>query len=313
MSANRIIWKSLALDDDALVIELRQPAQARALAQNLLNSKTQVGRVFARGQLTRGSEVLKPQVRLATGDMVRLGFHREQHTAPTASRTPHIIYRDPILLAADKPAGLLVHGDGTAAETLTAQVHALLASEGSLAVPQAVQRLDVETTGLTLFSLTEEFQPTLDALVAGHGMSKRYLAVVEGKLKGTKDAWRVLNKPIARDRHDARKMRVGGSGKPALTRVRTLATREGRSLLLVELGTGRRHQIRVHLAHAGHPILGDTLYGGGPHQDGLMLHAWLEELTHPITGERVTLQAPYPARFARLFPQVPNWSPQSPS
>lgn len=301
MSANRIIWKSLALDDDALVIELRQPAQARALAQNLLNSKTQVGRVFARGQLTRGSEVLKPQVRLATGDMVRLGFHREQHTAPTASRTPHIIYRDPILLAADKPAGLLVHGDGTAAETLTAQVHALLASEGSLAVPQAVQRLDVETTGLTLFSLTEEFQPALDAQVAGHDMRKRYLAVVAGRLAGSEDDWRVLDGPIARDRHNARRMRVGSYGKPALTRVRTLTACDGFSLLLVELGSGRRHQIRVHLAHAGHPLVGDSLYGGLRYRDGLMLHAWEEHLTHPVTGERLKFRGAYPARFARLF------------
>ena len=302
MSEHKGLWMPVSLDDDALVLELRRSVSAVALVQGLLQSKAVTSRVFARAQLTRGGEPLTRHDRLETGEQVRLAFHRERHEAPAATQLPQVIYRDPLMLAVDKPAGLLVHGDGSETQTLTDQVSALLASEDSPAVPQAVQRLDVETTGVVLFSLTEEFQPTLDALVAGHGMRKRYLAVVEGKLKGTKDAWRVLNKPIARDRHDARKMRVGGSGKPALTRVRTLAMREGRSLLLVELGTGRRHQIRVHLAHAGHPILGDILYGGCPHHDGLMLHAWQEELAHPITGEHVTLQAPYPARFARLFP-----------
>ncbi|MBQ1839777.1 MAG: RNA pseudouridine synthase, partial [Atopobiaceae bacterium] len=98
--------------------------------------------------------------------------------------------------------------------------------------------------------------------VAGHQMSKRYLAVVRGSLP--KDDWLELDGPIARDRHDARKMRVGRTGKPSLTRVRTLAHSGGRSLVLVELLSGRRHQIRVHLAHAGHPIVGDALYGGRP-------------------------------------------------
>lgn len=306
MREQSTLWQLVSLEDDGLVLELRRCTSVVALVQELLRSKAAVSRVFARGQLTRDGQLLAWHDRLEAGEQVRLAFIRTVPEAPVVRQLPTVIFRDPLMLAVDKPAGLLVHGDGSGAPTLTDQVSALLAGEGYPAVPQAVQRLDVETTGVVLFSLTEEFQPTLDALVAGHGMSKRYLAVVEGKLKGSKDAWRVLNKPIARDRHDARKMRVGGSGKPALTRVRTLATRGGRSLLLVELGTGRRHQIRVHLAHAGHPILGDTLYGGRPHQDGLMLHAWLEELSHPVTGARVALQAPYPARFAHLFPELPD-------
>ena len=206
-------------------------------------------------------------------------------------------------MAVDKPAGILVHGDGTGARTLTDGVAALLAREGVPAAPQAVQRLDVDTTGVVLFSLAPEFQPALDALVASHDMRKRYLAVVEGSFPA---GVRRLDAPIGRDRHDARRMRVSPRGKPALTLVTVLARRGGKSLLLLELGTGRRHQIRVHLAHAGHPIVGDALYGraaGGraAGAGGLMLHAVCEELTHPATGRALRLEAGWPARFGKFF------------
>ena len=101
-------------------------------------------------------------------------------TAHGAAQQALVVARDAYFLAADKPAGLLVHGDGTGAATLTDQVTAYLRAHGSDAVPQAVQRLDVPTTGLVLYSLDKATQPAFDALVAGHDMRKRYLAVVSG-------------------------------------------------------------------------------------------------------------------------------------
>ena len=213
-----------------------------------------------------------------------------------------IIYEDEVLLACDKPAGMLVHSDGTGTRTLTDAVAEHLAAAGRPDVrPQAVQRLDVETTGLTLFSLDKATQGALDAQVAGHGMHKRYLAVVAGRFPW---ANRVVSAPIGRDRHDARRMRAcrPGQGKPAETRVTCLAQRGGRSLLLVELMTGRRHQIRVHLASLGFPIVGDALYGGARSAAGLLLHAWSEDVTHPVTGETLHLETAWPER---LWPERP--------
>lgn len=302
-------WTPVALEEDGLVARVERDVAARELAQELVGSKAAARRILASGQLCRlqGDERIPvaATAQLGGGDLVRLSYRRTETPAPdVAAATPEvtIVYKDSILLATDKPAGLLVHGDGTGADTLTARVRAQLARQGSAAVPQAVQRLDVETTGLVIFSLTEEFQPALDAQVAGHDMAKRYLAVIEGRLSGTEDAWRELSWPIGRDRHDARRMRASNAGKPALTRARTLAQAHGRSLLLVELATGRRHQIRVHLARAGHPLVGDALYGGAAHADGLMLHAWQERLVHPVTGAPVELATEVPPRFARLFP-----------
>lgn len=213
-----------------------------------------------------------------------------------------VVYEDEVLLACEKPAGIIVHGDGTGARTLTDLVADHLVARGRIDVrPQAVQRLDRETTGLTLFSLDRATQPALDAQVAGHAMRKTYLAVVSGRVGW---AERVVRAPVGRDRHDARRMRAcrPGQGKPAETRLRRVASAGGRTLLLAELVTGRRHQIRVHLASLGLPIVGDALYGGARCPAGLMLHAWREELDHPVTGERLRLETAWPAR---LWPDPP--------
>lgn len=213
-----------------------------------------------------------------------------------------IIYEDEALLACDKPAGMLVHGDGTGARTLTDAVAEHLAAGGRPeARPQAVQRLDMGTTGLVLFSLDRATQAELDRQVAGHDMRKTYLAVVRGAFPGGE---RLIDRPIGRDRHDARRMRAcrPGQGKPAETRVRRVASAGGRSLLRVELLTGRRHQIRVHLASMGFPIVGDELYGGARSAEGLLLHAWREEVVHPVTGRRLRLETAWPER---LWPVPP--------
>ena len=197
------------------------------------------------------------------------------------------VFRDQWLLAVDKPAGILVHGDGTGATTLTD----LVREATGVAAAQPVQRLDVETTGLVLFSLDKSVQPALDALVAGRDMRKRYLAVVPA---GFPAGETLIDRPIGRDRHDARRMRVSKTGKPAQTCVSKLAERKGEALLCCELLTGRRHQIRVHLASLGYPIVGDSLYGGRRSAEGLMLHAYEEAFVHPVTGEPVELRTAVP-------------------
>ena len=201
-----------------------------------------------------------------------------------------VVYRDAWLLAADKPAGLLVHGDGTGTSTLTDLVRELPGCETA----QAVQRLDVETTGLVLFSLDKAVQPALDMQVAGRGMRKLYIALVAGVLAGGE---RTIDAAIGRDRHNAKRMRVSKTGKPSTTIVRPLEAVGNATLVECELLTGRRHQIRVHLASIGHPVVGDALYGGPANADGLMLHALELRLTHPVAGEHLVLRTAWPARF----------------
>ncbi len=295
-------WQVTGLADEGVTVRVTSSVSASTLAQGLTGSKAMARRVLADGRLERCGQALAPQDVLQQGEVATLLFKADGRppASPTsaAPEPVEIVYQDRALCAVDKPQGLLVHADGSGAPTLTALLAARLAAQGSSFVPQAVQRLDVQTSGLVLFSLAEELQPRLDAQIAGHEMRKRYLAVVQGRMGS--DRWMELDGPIGRDRHDARRMRVSRTGKPSLTRVRAIARTGGRSLLLVELGSGRRHQIRVHLAHAGHPIVGDALYGGQPAKEGLMLHAFEERLLHPVWRTPLELRTAWPARFSRM-------------
>ena len=265
-------------------------------------SKTLSGRLRAQGRasLDAGAQILEIS---CSQEACQPQGAQAGPSSPTAAQP---LYEDDFIFALDKPAGVLVHGDGTGQATLTDAACTYIASHEALLAPQAVQRLDVPTTGVVLFSKAVEFQGSFDALVADHAlMTKRYLAVVAGAYPRSHDR---IAAELARDRHDARKMRVcaAGAGQAALTEVERLAVSpdRGASLLLVTLRTGRKHQIRVHLASKGFPIMGDALYGAptsaakGP----LMLHAWREEFTHPITGEQVSITSPSTERFAAMFP-----------
>lgn len=213
-----------------------------------------------------------------------------------------IIYKDAYLLAVDKPAGILVHGDGSGSRTLTDDVR----EATGVSAAQAVQRLDVETSGIVLFSLDKTVQPTLDSAISEGRFRKRYLALVAGKLAGGE---RTIDAAIGRDRHDSRRMRVSRTGKPSATVVRPLGIFGNATLVELELLTGRRHQIRVHMASIGHPVVGDALYQGSASRSGLMLHALEERLAHPVTGEELLLRTAWPARFSAFsVPAAHEWS-----
>lgn len=212
---------------------------------------------------------------------------------------PRVLYRSDTLIAVDKPQGIIVHGDGTGAQTLTDTVRELLLAEGTDASQsaardlQCLQRLDRDTSGIVLFSLSKKTQGAYDRLIAEHAIEKHYRALVEGRFPR---AAQIYTWPIGRDRHDARKMRVSRTGKTATTRACRLEQYASTAFLDVRIETGRKHQIRVHLSHAGHPIVGDNLYGR-PYPKGLMLHAAELSFRDPITGGPVDICSPLPRRF----------------
>ena len=226
-----------------------------------------------------------------------------------------ILYQDEYLLAVNKPAGIIVHADGTHKPSLTDVVcEKLRALEGSTEVDlsqvQALNRLDRETTGIVLFSLKKETQPQFDRLIASKELSKEYLAAVKGVFEPNK---LLIDKAIGKDRHNAQKMRISDTGKPSQTEarlVKTILTAQGQtqSLLLINLLTGRKHQIRVHLSSLGFPLVGDALYGGVSSlqrgakkkhkQQPLMLHAYRVEFIHPVTGAKIVIKTDIPERFS---------------
>lgn len=226
-----------------------------------------------------------------------------------------ILYQDEYLLAVNKPAGIIVHADGTNEPSLTDAVCEKLSAlesptEVDFSQVQAINRLDRETTGIVLFSLKKETQSQFDQLIASKELSKEYLAAVKGAFEPNK---LLIDKAIGKDRHDAQKMRVSATGKPSQTEVRLIkvassAQGQTHSLLLVSLLTGRKHQIRVHLSSLGFPLIGDTLYGGVSSlqrgakkkhkQQSLMLHAYCVEFIHPVTGVKIVIKTDIPERFS---------------
>lgn len=205
---------------------------------------------------------------------------------PPSNNPLYLIYRDDTLLVANKPAGLLaVPGRGTGKQDC-------LATRIQLEFPDAlvVHRLDMATSGLMLFSRGAEMQRRLSQMFREREVQKRYVAVVAGKLG---PATGEVNLPIVADWPNRPLRKIDAeSGKPSVTRYRLLSHDEVTDTSRVELEplTGRTHQLRVHMASIGHPVLGDTLYGGiaGASSKRLLLHASRLSFLHPISGEPLT-------------------------
>jgi tRNA pseudouridine32 synthase / 23S rRNA pseudouridine746 synthase len=203
----------------------------------------------------------------------------------------NLIHTDDGLVAVDKPAGLLaVPGkprEGEAPlDNLFAQVQRRFANAA------IVHRLDMATSGLMLFARGTAMQRALSIAFEQRRVKKRYLAIVEGVLTGTSGE---IDAPLSADWPARPRQKVDlDHGKPSLTRWWSLgATSHGHTRVMLEPVTGRSHQLRVHLLHIGHPIVGDEFYGAAP-QPRLMLHATRLELAHPLGGEALAFESPAP-------------------
>lgn len=205
-----------------------------------------------------------------------------------------IVYEDDYCLVANKPPFLLVHSDGNEEDTLQARVNAHLQETGWPYNAQASHRIDYEAQGLVLFCKHPLLQNYFDSQFADGSIKKEYLAVIDGSMaKKHID----LNNPIAKNRHEANKMIVYRQGKPAHTHIETLGFKQGKSLVKANITTGRRHQIRVHLAHNGHPIVNDSLYSNKSSEEPLQLQSSRLVFKQPFSDEVIEVEADFPKEF----------------
>ncbi len=215
-----------------------------------------------------------------------------------------VIHEDEHLLVLDKPAGLVVHpGSGNWSGTL---LNGLLARHaGSAALPRAgiVHRLDKDTSGLMVVAKDLPAATGLSRAIAARTVKREYMAVAHGRFP---DAQARIDAPIGRDLRVPTRMAVVPAGRPSVTEVRRVAVSASHSALRCRLHTGRTHQIRVHLAHRGHPLVGDVLYGGrlelGMQRQAL--HATRLAFEHPVTGQALDFECAPPADFAHAWEQV---------
>ena len=290
----------------------------RYLARHLpALSRSRIARLLETGRIRLNGRVPRKSERVAVGDVVEVDLPAPEPTELAPEDIPiDIVYQDSDLAVIDKPAGLVVHpAPGHATGTL---VHALLhhmndlSGIGGVLRPGIVHRLDRDTSGLMLVAKNDAAHRALSAALKRREVRRSYLAAVWGHLD---EEERVVEAPIGRARADRKRMAVVAGGRPARTRLRRLERWRAADLLRADLDTGRTHQIRVHLAFIGHPVVGDRVYGAGaergisgpdrrwaaelarrvPRQ---FLHAAELAFVHPRSGERLVFRSPLPPDLA---------------
>ncbi len=293
-------------------------------------SRTRLKALILEGEVeVSGRTVRDPEYRVNADDRVTLTVPEAEPAKPGAEKIPlDIVYEDGDLIVLDKPAGLVVHPaagnrSGTLVNALIAHCGASLSGIGGEKRPGIVHRLDKDTSGLLVVAKNDRAHRSLSAQFADHGrtgdLSRGYLAFSWGVPKperGTIDA------PIARDPRSRVKMAVRKGGKEAITHYEVLRKYLGTddkpvaAMIECELETGRTHQIRVHLARAGHPLLGDAVYGAGFQSKAVLLpqkaqaalqrlnrqalHAFRLAFSHPVTGQLLAFESKLPKELAVL-------------
>ncbi|MGO8949536.1 MAG: RluA family pseudouridine synthase [Ktedonobacterales bacterium] len=308
----------LAQDTGTVTIEVDSALSGQRLDRGLAvalagTSRTRIQaaiaakRVKVNGRLAKASTLLEAGMRIEVSASPELESEKlkveEDAGASRQMPTPlAIVYEDRDLLVVDKPAGLVVHPApghqrSTLVDGLLSHV-AELRMMGGTERPGIVHRLDKDTSGLLVVAKNAVAHASLADQMKSHATIKRYLALVEGQMSVPEG---VVDAPIGRDPRNRQRMAiVRAGGRVARTRFRTLRYAQGRTLLEVQLESGRTHQIRVHLAAIHHPIVGDRVYGRTqpPEPTRQFLHAAHLEFLHPSTQEWMAFDAPLPADLA---------------
>jgi 23S rRNA pseudouridine1911/1915/1917 synthase len=314
---DRSVWEAVLITDELAgqrldrALAILRPDLSRTRAQAAIKA----GEVTVNGKLAKPSLALEAGQRLALSPTLgQLDDASALGAAPQPEAIPlHVIFEDAHLLVVDKPAGLVTHpAPGHATGTL---VNALLAHTSDLADqeegenlqrPGIVHRLDKDTSGLLVIAKDAQTHAALAEQMRERAMVKRYLALVEGRMEPPSG---VIDAPIGRDPRNRLRMTlvtVAHGGREARTRFHTLRIVPGRSLLDVQLESGRTHQIRVHLAALHHPVVGDLTYGRpqAPMPPRQFLHAAHLEFRHPVTGVWLAFDAPLPDDLAEFLQRL---------
>ena len=275
------------------------------LAPELTRSAAQ--RLCEEGLVLRNGRAAKKNERVQPGDMLDITLPAPQPIAARAEDIPlDVVYEDADVIVINKPKGLVVHPaaghwEGTLVNALLHHCQNSLSGVGGAMRPGIVHRIDKDTSGLLIVAKNDAAHTALSAQLKDHTLARTYVCIVCG---GLREDSGTVNAPIARDKRDRKKMAVCPDGKLAVTHWRVLERFAGYTLVECRLETGRTHQIRVHMAAIGHPILGDVVYGHKKPelgQSSQCLHARELTFMHPATGQPVTVQCPLPAGFERVL------------
>lgn len=274
----------------------------RSAVQNLLSEQA----------VNADGKAVKKNYKLAGGEVLTVIMPELREVDLAAEDIPlDIVYEDEDIVVVNKPRSMVVHPavgnwSGTLVNALMFHCGESLSGINGEHRPGIVHRIDKDTSGLLVVAKNDRAHQSLAEQIQVHSAGRRYFAVVYGC---PREETGTIQAPIARHPVDRKKMAVLAGGREAITHYQVLEHYQGYTFMKFRLETGRTHQIRVHMAHIGHPIIGDPLYG--PAKDkwklqGQCLHAGELELTHPVTGERMLFEAPLPEYFEKVLQKLRN-------
>ena len=273
---------------------------SRSMVQKLIKEN----RVFVNGKNEKESYKIK------VNDNITIQIE-EPKSSKLEAQDIHldIIYEDNDIVVINKPKGMVVHpGNGNPDNTL---VNAVLAHcKGSLSGiggeirPGIVHRIDKDTSGLIIVAKNDKSHINLSEQIKNHEVTKIYTALVKGNISEDEAT---IDMPIGRDKKDRKKMSVTRDGKEAVSHIKVIKRYGNYTLIRVKIDTGRTHQIRVHMAKIGHPVVGDEVYSSGKKEFGVkgqMLHSTILKFKHPISGKEIMLEAPLPQYFEDVLSKL---------
>ncbi|MBE3036483.1 MAG: RluA family pseudouridine synthase [Candidatus Atribacteria bacterium] len=271
-------------------------------------SRSQIRNLIVQGQIRVNSTPVKPSYILKNGDRINIALPEQKELQIKAEAIPlDIIYEDEYLVVVNKPANMIVHPagkicSGTLVNALLYHCQDSLSGIGGVIRPGIVHRLDKDTSGLIVSAKNDFAHLDLSRQIKDHQVTKKYLALVHGNMK---DDSGIIDAPIGRSLKNRKKMAVTeGKSREAITQFQVLKRFSGYTLVEAVLRTGRTHQLRVHLAFIGHPIVGDQLYGQrkqGLNINRQALHSHILGFVHPSSKKYMEFSAPLPQDMQELI------------
>jgi 23S rRNA pseudouridine1911/1915/1917 synthase len=252
----------------------------------------------------------KVSYKVQANDNISIDVPEAKETKLKAQEIPlDIIYEDSDIIVVNKPKGMVVHPangnpDGTLVNAILSICKNSLSGIGGELRPGIVHRLDKDTSGLIIVAKNDKAHINMSEQIKERNVKKTYIALVRGNVP---EEEATINMPIGRSTKDRKKMAVTKNGKQAITHFKVLKRYSKYTLLEIKIETGRTHQIRVHMAEIGYPVVGDAVYSNGKNEfgiEGQMLHAYKLEFMHPITNKHMELTAPLPQYFEEILKKL---------
>ena len=273
-------------------------------------TRSQATRLIESGEVAVDGKSVSKSYKLAGDEDIAVTLPEPEPVEAVPQDIPlDVVYEDADVIVVNKPSGMVVHPapghpDGTLVNALLYHCAGTLSGVGGALRPGIVHRIDRDTSGLIIAAKNDAAHQYLSAQLADHTLARTYECIVVGALREDRGT---VNAPIARHPTDRKRMAVVAGGREAVTHWEVIARYPGYTHVRCRLETGRTHQIRVHMAYIGHPILGDTVYGAKKEVPGLTgqcLHAVGLRFLHPRTHEVVELSCPLPEEFTRMLQKI---------